>query len=84
MYMYSQTSFIRTGWYPLKCSDCESSGLLNHCKQKMIEEVTRKEVCSDCEAYGLKKHGLTSSDCTHSTIYVDLYIFAQGVKSTIM
>ena len=24
------------------CSDCESCGLLNHCKQKMIEEVTRK------------------------------------------
>ena len=24
------------------CSDCETCRLLNHCKEKMIEEVTRK------------------------------------------
>ena len=28
---------------PIKmCSDCETCGLLNHCKYKIIEEVTRK------------------------------------------
>ena len=41
---YSQTSFIRTAWYPLKCSDCETRGLLNHCIQKMIKDVTRNSV----------------------------------------
>ena len=40
----SQTSFIRTVWYvPIKmCSDRETCGLLNHCKYKMMEEVSRK------------------------------------------
>ena len=28
---------------PIKmCSNCEAFGLLNHCKQKMLEEVSRK------------------------------------------
>ena len=26
------------------CSDCETCGLLNHCKHKIIEEVTRNYV----------------------------------------
>ena len=30
---YSQNSFIHTAWCPIKmCSDCETCGLLNHCK----------------------------------------------------
>ena len=42
IYGHSQTSFIQTAWCELK-SDCETCGLLNHCKQKMIESrFTRK------------------------------------------
>ena len=60
--VYRQTSFIRTAW----CPDCETCGLLNHCKYNTMEEVTQVRIVlrSDCEAYGLKKHGLTRSDCT--------------------
>ena len=47
----------------IMCSDCGTCGLMNHCKYKMIEEVTRKCVRINCEAYRLKKHGLTRSDC---------------------
>ena len=41
------------------CSDWKTCGILNHYKQKMIEEVT---MCSDCETYGLNEHGLTRSE----------------------
>ena len=45
---------------PIKmCSDCETFGLLNHCKQKMTEEVTRKCVW-------IVRHGLPRSDSMYT------------------
>ena len=42
----SETWFIRTARYPLKCVRIvkHACGLLNHCKQTLIEEVTRNYV----------------------------------------
>ena len=70
---YGQTSFIQTACYPNSCSDCETCGLLNHCKWKMIAEVIRN--CVRIVAYGLKKHGLARADCLRATV-VCVYVCA--------
>ena len=67
LYCYTCTVIPRlsNSLVPIKmCSDCETCGLLNHCKWKMIEEVTRKCVRIVRHTDYLKKHGLTRSDYT--------------------
>ena len=65
---------------PIKmCSDCQTCGLLNHCKQKMIWRGYQ-ELCSDCETCGLKKHRLTRYDCISLLVRIQRVPKPRSVK----